>query len=617
MLLSFLRQRHPDRLLLILGVALLTACGSSSTPPTPVAPVEEIRLGAQADAIESLLDRAADSPTPQAAAYRLEAVELMLETGALERAQRTLSDVGAVGTLETDLQIRAALAGARIALAQEDADTALRALLVPAANNIASLTSANQIALRELRAEALFLDGQYLAAVRERVQLTPLLDDADSISNNDLIWEILSTAPLTVTLAPDLNPDSYELRGWLELLRIVSSNQSDVQTQLDAMRRWRNTWTQHSAVNQWPAPLQLLAEIWERRPQQIALVLPVQEPLGKAISEGFLSAYYDALARGRSVPEVKIYDTSFQPEPLILYDQAVDDGVQLIIGPLLKDAVRRMQRSSRPMPVPTLALNYGDPDGGNPMDLFQFGLAPEDEIMQAADTAWKAGLRNAAVLTPGGGDYQRIQDTFVNYWTSLGGQVVAIDTFGDTRDYSPVVKRVFSIDASEARAARIRNLIPRENVQFVPRRRQDVDFIFLLANPNEGRQIKPTLAFNFADDVPVYAMPSIYDGGTNPAANRDLNNVIFNDAPWVLDGSDPLKPSVVQTWSAASGPIQRLRAMGVDAYRLYLRMEQMRAFPYTRVSGATGTLYYRPDGGIHRQLRNAIIVNGEANMLSD
>src|SRR5690606_10159202 len=111
--------------------------------------------------------------------------------------------------------------------------------------------------------------------------------------------------------------------------------------------------------------------------------------------------------------------------------------------------------------------------------------------------------------------------------------------------------------------------------------------------------------------------PSIYDGGTNPAANRDLNNIIFNDAPWVLDGTDPLKPAVVQTWSAASGPIQRLRAMGVDAYRLYLRMEQMRAYPYTRVSGATGLLSYREDGSIHRQLRNAVIVNGIANLLSD
>jgi len=276
-----------------------------------------------------------------------------------------------------------------------------------------------------------------------------------------------------------------------------------------------------------------------------------------------------------------------------------------------------MQRSSRPMPVPTLALNYGDPGGGAIEDLYQFGLAPEDEIMQAADTAWAAGHRNAAVLTPAGEDYQRIQDTFVSYWNALGGRVVSIDNFAEARDYSPVIKRIFSIDASEARAEQIRSLIPRTNIEFVPRRRQDVDFIFLLANPSEGRQIKPTLTIHFAGDVPVYAMPSVYDGGTNPAGNQDLNGIIFNDAPWILENADPLKSAANTAWAPASGPVQRLRAMGVDAYRLYLRMEHMRAHPYMRLNGATGSLSIKPDGGIHRTLRNAIILNGEASLLSE
>ncbi len=604
------------RSLLTLAVVMLAACGATTTQG-PVAPIAEISPRPPTGRIDALLNQAADSPTPLAAQYRLDAIDLLLEAGAFAQAKSTLADISNVRDLSPELQVRIAITQARLALLEENPDAAIRALQSTALPAISGLSADAQITVRELRAESYYKDKQYIAAVRERVQLTPLFDEIDRARNNDIIWEILSVAPASVTADPGINPDSYELRGWLELVRIVGANQTDLQGQLQAMTQWQNIWTQHSAATRLPSALQMLYDLWERRPREIALVLPVQEPLGKAISEGFLSAYYDALSRGRDVPRVRIYDTSFQPEPLILYDQAVDDGIELIIGPLLKDAVRRMQRSSRPMPVPTLALNYGDPDGGAPEDLFQFGLAPEDEIIQAADTAWQAGHRNAAVLTPAGSDYQRIRDTFVNYWTGLGGKIVAVDTFGDARDYSPVVKRVFSIDASEARAAQIRNLVPRENVQFVPRRRQDVDFIFLLANPNEGRQIKPTLAFNFADDVPVYAMPSIYDGGVNVAANRDLNNVVFNDAPWVLENTDPLKPVVRETFNAASGPIQRLRAMGVDAYRLTLRMAQMRAYPYTRVSGATGQLSYREDGSIHRQLRNAVIVNGEANLLSD
>tara|TARA_R110001592_G_scaffold160182_2_gene392230 strand:- start:420 stop:2270 length:1851 start_codon:yes stop_codon:yes gene_type:complete len=603
-------------ILALSSFSVLLAC-SSSAPERPVAPVEEIGFGVQADTIQSLINLAEDSPSPLAAAYRLDAIELMLEAGAVDDAVDTLQQISNVSSFSPELQLRYSLIRANIALANEEPEVALRSLQNAVSTPINTLAPDTQVTLRELRAESFFQNEQYIAATRERIQLIPLLDDEGKVRNNNAIWQILSTAPKSVTGDSAINPDSYELRGWLELVRLVENNQYDIQGQLSAMEQWRNTWTSHSAAAILPDALQMVYTIWQRRPREIALVLPVQEPLGKAISEGFLSAYYDALAKGRDVPQVRIYDTSYQAEPLIYYDRAVEDGAQLIIGPLLKDAVRRMQRSRRPMPVPTLALNYGDPEGGAPQDLYQFGLAPEDEIKQAADTAWKAGHRFAAVLTPSGGDYQRIQDSFVNYWTGLGGTIVSVDSFGDARDYSPVIKRVFSIDASEARAAQVRNLVPRENVQFVPRRRQDVDFIFLLANPNEGRQIKPTLAFHFADDVPVYAMPSIYDGGTNTTANRDLNTVVFNDAPWVLENNDPLKESVTSTWAAATGPIQRLRAMGVDAYRLYLRMELMRDYPYTRLSGATGVLHYQADGGIHRQLRNAVIVNGIASPLPE
>ncbi len=601
---------------LICGLAALLSCASPS-PQAPLAPVESIEFGEQANAIQNALDLARSSDSPESATYRLEAVELMIEAGSVDEAQTILERIGDISQLPETTQIRYAVAVANLALAQEEPEVALRALQSSTLSPINAQAPDLQITLRELRAEGFLQDGQFIAAVRERIQLTPLLDNSRQTENNDRIWEILASTPSGALVSSNAAVDSYELRGWLELARLVTSNQRDFQAQISAIDQWRNTWTQHSAASALPAAVARIYSIWENRPQEIALVLPVQEPVGKAISEGFLSAYYEALANGRDVPQVRIYDTSYQPEPLVLYDQAVEDGAQLIIGPILKDAVRRVQRSSRPMPVPTLALNYGDPGNSSPQGLYQFGLAPEDEIVQAADTAWAAGHRYAAVLTPSGGDYLRIQDSFVNYWQQLGGTIVSVDSYADARDYSPVIKRIFSIDASEARAARIRNIIPRQNVEFTPRRRQDVDFIFLLANPNEGRQIKPTLAFHFADDVPVYAMPSIYDGGTNTAANRDLNNIIFNDAPWILENDDPLKADASSTWSAASGPIQRLRAMGVDAYRLYLRMELMREFPYTRLNGATGELHYESDGSIHRKLRNAVFVNGIANPLDN
>ena len=235
--------------------------------------------------------------------------------------------------------------------------------------------------------------------------------------------------------------------------------------------------------------------------------------------------------------------------------------------------------------------------------------------MQAADMARAAGHRNAAILIPRGADYQRIRDTFVSYWQSLGGQVVAESTFSSGIPYSEIVREMLSIDASEARAERLRGLLSRNTIHFTPRRRQDVDFIFLLAAPVEGRQIKPTLAFHFAGDIPVYAMPGIYDGGANAVANRDLNGIIFTDAPWLLR-ADPLRDDLNAILPAAASNVQRLRAMGVDTYRLYTRLGQMDNFPQMRVQGATGTLSMQQDGSIKRELLEARFVNGSASLMA-
>lgn len=590
-------------------LAMLISCGGTLPEVEEITPEQEQQLQ-QESTIDTLLQQARRSASPEAERLTLDAIDLMVAAQAAERAQQTLAAMRAEN-LPVDLRTRYTLTRAELMLSQEDAEGAL-ALLQPAALSDTTQPLAIQIRTRELRARAHQQSGQYLPALRERIALNSLLGDMEPIDNINSIWELLSLAPDSAFAGASV--DSYELRGWLELRRLINSNSYSVQGQINALEQWRDTWNQHRAASRLPEALAMLNDIRDNRPDEIALVLPMQEPLGKAISEGFLSAYYDELARGLDVPRVRIYDTSFRTDVLVLYDQAVDDGVDMIIGPLLKDAVRRMQRSSRPMPVPTLALNYGDPGGGVPGDLYQFGLAPEDEIRQAVDAAWAAGHRNAVVLTPAGEDYLRIQDTFRSYWEALGGRVLSVDTFSGS-DYSPTIKHMFAIDASETRAAQIRNLIPRNNIQFTPRRREDVDFIFLLANPAEGRQIKPTLSFHFAGDVPVYAMPAIHDAGANPVANRDLNGVIFSDAPWILNDMDPLKASAADTWAPASGPVRRLRAMGVDSYRLFLRLEQMQRFPYTRVQGATGILSLKPDGGIQRELENAVITDGIANVL--
>ena len=144
--------------------------------------------------------------------------------------------------------------------------------------------------------------------------------------------------------------------------------------------------------------------------------------------------------------------------------------------------------------------------------------------------------------------------------------------------------------------------------------------MFLLANPSEGRQIRPAMAFHFVGDVAVYAMPAIYDGasydgGSSNNVNRDLNGIIFVDAPWLLSAQDPLRRGVAEAFENGAGPVERLRAMGVDSYRLHSRLAQLANFPGVSVQGATGTLTMRQDGSIKRELMPARFDEGEIEIL--
>lgn len=392
---------------------------------------------------------------------------------------------------------------------------------------------------------------------------------------------------------------------------MVRSDQYNIKSQLDSISQWRRIWSQHSAANQLPSNLTKLQQTWDQRPRHIALILSLQNAADNAIQEGFLSAYYQALTVSREVPRISVYDSSDAASIQPIYDEAVASGADLIIGPLDKELVNQLQQLND-LPVPTLALNYADAAGTNSANLMQFGLAAEDEIRQAAMLAWNAGHRNAAIITPQAVDYQRHQDAFTDIWSSMGGKLVARSTFSGESDYSDVIRRVIAIDSSEARKDSLLDLLPRSNIEFTPRRRDDIDFIFLIANPVQGRQIKPTLAFYFAGDIPVYALPSIYNGRINQSMDQDLNGIVFTIEPWVIRSSDPLKAEVTSSLRPVQGTLQRLRAMGIDSFRLYARLQQLANKEIDSLQGTTGKLSMNESGIIHRNLDVARFVDGIA-----
>ena len=603
-----LAPMRKTRLLLLL--IILQSCGSTTDISEESAP----DFDPQGASIDELLRAAENTAGVESAELRVLALEALIEEGNLDRAARQRALLNNLANYPEHLQLRASLLDARLAL---NTDRIADALAILSSTDTAGLESRP-----ELLQEYLLLLGlayqeneQYGDALSAYLRLGNANENNPraNISVHNEIWDAINSFSLVQLNNFANTADSYQSRGWVELARVVTSEAYSIRSQLDAIIQWRRIWSQHPAAQQLPLQLEKLEQAWEQRPKHIALILPLQDSAGRAIQEGFLSAYYAALDVSRDVPRISVFDSSNQTAIYLLYDAAVASGADLIIGPLYKQLVNQLQQLHE-LPVPTLALNYADESNSSSTNLTQFGLAPEDEIEQAVELAWQAGHRNAAIITPQSNDYQRLQQAFANNWTSRGGNLVSQSTFSGDNDYAAVIKRLIAIDSSEQRRDRLVQLLPRSSVEFTPRRRRDIDFIFLIANPREGRQIKPTLAFYFAGDIPVYALPSIYDGLDNQSANQDLNGIIFTDAPWILANYDPLKSNTASSLRPAQGPVQRFRAMGIDSFRLYSRLQQFDEEDITSLRGATGILTMDDNGRIHRRLEVARFVDGKATL---
>lgn len=347
-------------------------------------------------------------------------------------------------------------------------------------------------------------------------------------------------------------------------------------------------------------------------PARIALLLPSSGPLAKtadAIRDGFLAAHFYRLNKSYQ-PVIQIYDTNGQVDTMLTaYRQAVIDGAEIVIGPLDRDGVKALGRADN-LPVPTLALNYTDDLTTPPRQLYQFGLSPEDEAQAVAERAWLEGRRNAIAFVQKGDWGDRLLHAFKTRFEALGGNMIASENYDPaSSDFATPLRKLLGITEPASRS--------RTTKSDAPKRRQDMDFIFLSAFTQQARQIRPHLLFFYAGDVPVYTTSHVYTGKLDKNADTDLNGLMFSDMPWVLDAESPqpLQRAITRLWPQTAEPFKRLYALGVDAYNLIPLLPRMSTDSSERMTGETGKLGMDKTQRIHRTLRWARFVEGEPMMI--
>ena len=529
------------------------------------------------------LANAASEPTASKILART--ARLALERGDLTTSNRLAETLTTDGLSKQEISLLM-LTKAQLAFNVGNTEAALR-LLTSESFNLLDLNQAMQIEGSLLLADTYLATNRFYASARERVLIHHLLEGSAQKANTNAIFETLLNLPTPILTAYAKKSISNEVRGWLSLSAMSKQFQNRPSQQLRALGNWKKLWIGHPAAKNLPDSLTFLDSVVAEQPKVLGILLPQSGPLaaaGNAITKGIMAAHYDA----NSATEIRVFDSQSITDLLAFIQKEAANGVDLFIGPLQKDKVAALAEAR--LSVPVLALNrLALPDdariNGN---LFQFGLAPEDEAIQIARRAQKDQHRRVLLIAPSDNWGDRSVEAYQSATEGLDTKTI-IARYDDDVTYAQFVRQILEVDESQARSDELRRMIGR-GFEFTPRRRQDLSMIALLSNGDDARQLSPALAFYYADDLPIFATSQVNDVNATRINNLDLNGVQFLDIPWKLLPRDDLGDRIVNAWPAASGSLGPLFAMGMDSYNLLPRLKQMREFPSTRFYGTTGTL---------------------------
>lgn len=473
----------------------------------------------------------------------------------------------------------------------------------------------NQAVFYQSLAAAYFLSDNLLPSVEARIKRTTLLKDTLQQQENSRM--ILSTLHLLLSQTPTLEQPSAPdiLGGWMALARLLKNQQfnhsnSEFQSRLDA---WKVLFSQHPATRFLTTFSQDHHQTQAKQATTIALFLPELGSYAaeaQIIKKGFKAAH----RQSKGPPPTLLFYDSLTTNIVYLYQQAIAAGADLIIGPLSKDKIQTLALNTE-LTVPVLALNHVV--GLSKNNLLQFGLSPIDEATQITTQAKRDGHNKILLLSPDNKQGQRMANYLIKYWQENQGTVLATHTYNpNSKDFSSVIKKLLNLKESNDRYHMLRRLLAIP-VQYIERRRQDVDALFLVANPDNARTIYPLLRFYRAANTPVYSPSQIYGGQVNDSQNTDLNSITFCDMPWFFPETYQDEMDMVlfkDSWQQSPKKYIRLFALGVDAFKIGHDINQLNNMPY---AGATGFLAVNWENRITRQLVCAKFMKGSPLLQTD
>lgn len=607
------------RLLLLLMAAAAASCtslGGGAPPPSLERAETLVRDGEPAAAAAEFERLAAQNPPSPAWDLRLRAARAWLTANRPGEARRVLG--------AADAEVAAGYA-------PTPAQRALRELLTidlmardgqpqAAWAHLSALAEPVEPALREtyleLRQRLAFATARPVEGIRAEMARETLTQSAEARTRlrRELLGQLRMAGERGIKLEPAAAGRDNVLRGWLELGSIASVG---AQRGGAAFASWSARYPTHPAIEL--VRTEIAGSGGDRAAAgHVAILLPLSGRAAAAsaqIRDGMLAAVGTEPEASRSEP--RFYDTEVLGVAAA-FDEAVRGGADFVIGPLLRDEVIAAADAATGR-VGVLALNYLPAERPAPPGFFQYALSPEDDARLAARRILADGHRRGVALVPDGEWGARVLAAFSDELRRGGGLLLSSAQYSAaSSDFSAPIQDVLRLSDSRARERRLENLLG-TSLEFLPRRRGDIDFLFTPAPAATARLLRPQIRFHYGGDIAAYATSDAYEPGLT--ANQDLEGLMFPDMPWVLSGGpavEKLRAATQATYGDSARARGKLYAFGYDAWLLAsaLRSRGARDASSIVVDGATGRIRFDSEGRSRRELEWAQIRNGNPRLLT-
>lgn len=444
------------------------------------------------------------------------------------------------------------------------------------------------------------------SAARSLLQLDALPQHSDIAEQYpelaEQLWQQLSALSHTEQTNLRVGAGARAL-GWLNLLDIVRSYLGSPDQLAQALSEWQQRNPQLPQLTQLPAAFQQQLALTPYQPERIAVLLPLSgqfQQHAKAIQYGLLAAATTAENSKRQF----VFIDSQQPLPAI-QQQLAELQTDFVIGPLLREQVDAVSQLPD-WQYPTLFLNSRDSRMPMQSDRFYFALNMEDEASQMAKLFAQKNYQRPVVISVNNAISQRMLQQFSQEWQALGHAAPETHLFGAREELETLITSLLETDSSRERIRLISGLISGK-VESEAHSRQDIDAIYLLANPVQTRMFKPFVDVSVnpnAPRLPIYASSRSYSTSGDNNDLRDLNGLTFTETPWLLgeQHSKAIREQYLALFPDQDETLQRLFAMGFDAYQLIGSLKQQQQLPSLSFPGFTGRLSVASDGTINRQL---------------